>query len=457
MENEHDVLTEEPSAGPAGFRLSPQQEQLWLNEPEGPRLEARCSIDVEGFDPDALRGALERLVARHEILRTTFVRQPGMKLPSQVIHDRLDPAWDGDATLDPARGPVVHASLEETDGRRLLVLTVSAACVDASSLSLLADELRAELTGEGTAPEPLQYADYAEWRAEMLAAGGLVESGDPLPSSPALPFAPPVADRTDRVRIVVPFQPGAIGRGAGACRVPEPVFVEACWHACLARVSGEDAVLVAAVLDGRAQEELANAVGPYAQALPLVSAIEETTSAAELVDRLRRARTRLEQGQDGADGALLAETARRCRVGFSTVAVPPNGAIRSLAASPAPFLAELCLIGTGEAARAEIHIAETLAESGTGALLAQTLAAIVAGAAADPDAAILDLPVASPGGAEPAAFDGGPPSGGNDTITVLFERIAEELPGAEAVVAADGVLTYEELNVRANRLGHRLR
>ncbi|HEV3458013.1 MAG TPA: AMP-binding protein, partial [Thermoanaerobaculia bacterium] len=39
----------------------------------------------------------------------------------------------------------------------------------------------------------------------------------------------------------------------------------------------------------------------------------------------------------------------------------------------------------------------------------------------------------------------------------LFERQAARTPGAPAVVAGEGVVTYEELNRRANQLAHRLR
>ena len=458
------MLTKESSAESAGFRLSPQQEQLWRRQPEGPRLAARCVVDVGGSTAGVVRGALERLIARHEILRTTFAPLPGMRVPRQVIHDRLDPMWledeDEADCLDAAIGPVVQASFRVQPGRLLLAFGVHAACADARSLVLLARELRAEIAAAeaGAAGEPLQYADYAEWRSEALAAAAVaVESVDGLPASPALPFVGRDLSGDGRAEGVdVPLDESAVARGASACRVPERDFLEACWHACLARVSGEDAIVVAAVLDGRVHDELADAIGPYAQALPLATIVEETTSIAELVDRVRRARARLAERQDGADAGLLADTVRLCRVAFSAIELPSGSGIESLAATPAPFVAELSWIESADGGRAVLNVALPLVESGTAALLSQTLAAIVAAAAADPDAAVLDLPV-SAADAEPAVFEGAPSLAGGDTVAQLFERAAAATPTATAVVAADGVLTYAELNERANRLAHRLR
>ena len=63
------MSTEGPNADTAGFRLSPQQEQLWHDEPDGPRLTATCLIDVGDSDPSAVREALDCLVERDGSLR----------------------------------------------------------------------------------------------------------------------------------------------------------------------------------------------------------------------------------------------------------------------------------------------------------------------------------------------------------------------------------------------------
>ena len=73
-----------------GYRLSPQQKHLWSLHQFDSTLPYRvqCAILIEGnLDPKGLELALENVVNRHEILRTTFRCLPGMTLPLQVITD----------------------------------------------------------------------------------------------------------------------------------------------------------------------------------------------------------------------------------------------------------------------------------------------------------------------------------------------------------------------------------
>ena len=141
------------------------------------------------------RGAA-RVVGRHEILRTTFIRRQGMKMPARSSTTGSTSRGGSDDLViarrcrRPWRRPVVRGgAVDETDGHHLLALTLPAVCSDAHSLALLAGELRAELAETATAPaEPLQYADYAEWRLESLAAESSAWELEDLPPSPDLPF-----------------------------------------------------------------------------------------------------------------------------------------------------------------------------------------------------------------------------------------------------------------------------
>src|SRR2546423_13649513 len=72
-----------------GFRLSPQQERLWFLQQDGSSLyRAQCAVLLEGdFDTTRFEMALQAVIDRHEILRTSFQFIPGMVVPVQVIAD----------------------------------------------------------------------------------------------------------------------------------------------------------------------------------------------------------------------------------------------------------------------------------------------------------------------------------------------------------------------------------
>jgi amino acid adenylation domain-containing protein len=438
----------------SSFRLSPQQEQLWRGSGD-PALLVQCVVTGLG-EPEAVHEALQAVVARHEALRTTFSFPPGVTVPVQVIHDALEPGWrladeppadvaavEAAAGIDLEHGPVLRAAWTG-DGR--LVLTAAAACADARSLAVVAAELR-----DTGADEPLQYADYAAWRNELLQPGApgleLADVAD-VPHSPRLPFTAAGSSGGAR-RAPVDLDAAALAAGADACRVPVAWFLEACWHACVARLAAVDDIVVGTVLDGRAQAELTEAVGPYAQTLPLRTTIDETTTVAELVDRVRRSRRACEDVQDRVDAALLAEIAQRCTVGFSLAEAGED--VQALLSAPTAFVVQLLWDGVGAAVLTPAEVDER-----AGRLAASALAAIVSAAGADTSAVVLDLPLGA-GGTDPSVLAGPDSRAAGSTVARLFEARADAAPDAPALVAGDETLTYGDLNARANRLAHRLR
>src|ERR1043166_8243390 len=71
-----------------GFRLSPQQERLWLLQEADPGMprRARAMFSITGpSTAEMLEAALRSVVRRHEVLRTWFFKAPGMTLPLQVV------------------------------------------------------------------------------------------------------------------------------------------------------------------------------------------------------------------------------------------------------------------------------------------------------------------------------------------------------------------------------------
>ena len=71
-----------------GLRLSPQQRRVWSLERQDVDSPYRiqCAVRIDGgLDVERLEAAIEEVVRRQEILRTTFRSLPGMTIPLQVI------------------------------------------------------------------------------------------------------------------------------------------------------------------------------------------------------------------------------------------------------------------------------------------------------------------------------------------------------------------------------------
>ena len=71
-----------------GFWLSPQQEFVWKlsTQPSAGQAAGRAWWRCRGGDRGGqLRDSLRELVTRHEILRTVFRRQAGLKVPFQLV------------------------------------------------------------------------------------------------------------------------------------------------------------------------------------------------------------------------------------------------------------------------------------------------------------------------------------------------------------------------------------
>src|ERR1044071_6141877 len=79
-----------------GFRLSPQQRYLWSLQRASASFayQVVATVSISGeLGADILQRALADIVERHEILRTTFQRPPGIKTPFQVISDEARFSW----------------------------------------------------------------------------------------------------------------------------------------------------------------------------------------------------------------------------------------------------------------------------------------------------------------------------------------------------------------------------
>src|SRR5271166_1446162 len=79
----------------AGFWLSAQQKHVWTLQQAGQAYRSVCLVENGSSQTaETILATLGEVVSRHEILRTIYVRQPGMSFPFQVVLDRATPSLE---------------------------------------------------------------------------------------------------------------------------------------------------------------------------------------------------------------------------------------------------------------------------------------------------------------------------------------------------------------------------
>ena len=193
-------------AGGGTFPCTLLQGSLWArrtDRPQGLNISMRWLIS--GSLPHAAaQGALQSLVQRHEILRTSFREIDGKLV--QIVHPScplklrdIDLSFLSDdqsaaraeeiaraealEPIDPTHAPLLRATvLRFGPDRGVLMLTFHALVADGWTTGLVVSEFRAAANAieTGAAPdtsEPeLQFADYALWERESLESGGFDEA-----------------------------------------------------------------------------------------------------------------------------------------------------------------------------------------------------------------------------------------------------------------------------------------
>ncbi|WP_445570704.1 non-ribosomal peptide synthase/polyketide synthase [Pseudomonas sp. E102] len=166
---------------------------LWKMDPDSAAYNIPTALQMRGtLDKDALRESFAALVARHESLRTVFAEEDGRTC--QVIREQgevdfVEQRLEEDEIqafveqqtqrpFDLLTDSLLRVALLEVDEQdHILVLTLHHIVSDGWSLQVMVDDLMslysAFVQGQQAHLPPLavQYADYAVWQRQWMAAG----------------------------------------------------------------------------------------------------------------------------------------------------------------------------------------------------------------------------------------------------------------------------------------------
>ena len=501
--------------------LSFAQQRLWFlaqmdgvseayHIPGGLRLKG----DLDG---KALRRALDRIVARHEALRTTFSLIDGEPVQRIVAienssflllehdlfqHDDAQAELDrlvqleAGASFDLERGPLVRGRLIRLAAdEHALLITMHHIVSDGWSMGLLVNELStlygAFLRGaDDPLPElEIQYADYAVWQRQWIEGEILQQQAaywkSALAGVPALlelPTDHPRPAQQDYAGGFVELKLDAkltaalksLGRKHGTTLF---MTLLAAWAALLSRLSGQQDVVSGTATANRGRAEIENLIGFFVNTLALRLDLSGSPTVAELLAQARAQAVAAQQHQD-IPFEQVVELANPVRslahsplfqVMFDWQNATedrlelPGLELLPLKSSPyrvAKFDLRLFLEEGGDCISGGIEYATSLFEQGTIERYLGCFHALLEAMVADDTQTVDQLPMLSESERHRVLYEW------NDTKTEfpsdkcvheLFEAQVEKTPDATAVVFEDATLSYAELNIRANRLAHYLR
>ncbi len=492
-----------------GYHLSRQQKRIWQFLQNETAFAVQAALLLTGrLDRDRLRQSFARLVNCYEILRTTFRQPSGLTLPIQVVGDETEPIWReidisvGEAALpdvvetllrrERESLPVsehspVRCTLGALDGsRHVFLVTASPLVADLESLYLVTEHAMRIYAGAGhdtSDEEPLQYSAFAAWQAEILESEEATlgrkywRSQDVAALAgiehPLARHRPDPRDvRLERVeRAIDPGLASAIDDLAHRIGRTDHQLYLSCWCALLGRVTGSADVPVACRIDGRTDEELETAIGPFAGFVPLRYRTADGASFEAAVDHVVDNRERARDWEPYFDWEGIATDSASAEsylpFAFEYRRVPAETDVSGIRVTPLRdfenrerFHLKFSCSRRGDSVVLELHYAAAVLSRETVLRLADQLEAALRGVVRNPTGSFAEIDILGPEEWTRTIEDLNATAAEYPRelcVHDLFEAQVARCPDRCAVVYEDGVLTYRALDERATALAARLR
>ncbi len=485
-------MAEQPAEN---FWLSAQQQHVWLTRTEDRPWNAAILARIEGdAEKQRFREALEALIRRHEVLRTTFRSHPGMKVPFQSPQQEGSLLWaetilpEGSAEetrrlledlfraelardFELSDGPLVRAHWVESVGQpAFLILSLPALLSDAPSLGALLRETASIYSGETIPPEedPIRFVQIAQWQNELLEAeDDTAREGKAFWSRPAMAL-PELESFPLTAGVRQGFQPDSV-----SFALPESLFESsesagstllAAWQSLLWRLSGQATFITRVFFDGREQEDLRNAPGLVGRFLPIPARFDGEFSFTDVLNHVNSEMAAAAEWQEyyppgnpGAGGITVAFEY------FSGPSVLNSGALRfsilGQQAHTERFAIKLSISRVENGYHANLFYDRGVFGEEAVAGWAKNFETLLGAAARNPQRPVGQLQLLPESERNRILVEWNQtaaPYPQDRCIHELFEEQAARTPDRPAVRSQGRELTYRELNERSNRLARHL-
>lgn len=308
------------------YPVSFAQRRLWALDrlvPDDPASHLCHATWLDGpVDPVALQRAMDAVVDRHAVFRTSVVAFDGE--PEQVVDDTgrvlidhvvlpgaaedVERAESIAAELavrpfDLARGPLLRSTVVEVGGDRWLFVVVAHRIVaDDTAVAIVLDELSTVYRSGVAALSRtwMDYGDYAVWQRERLRGEELERQLDYWRA--ALRGVPEKVALPNGAHRLTPSSRGGLATAAldptslplladlalGVGAALSTAFLTG-YAVVLSRYAGQSDLVIGVPVSGRIRVELEPIVGPFADLVPVRVSLAGAPTFAQLLDRVRDA------------------------------------------------------------------------------------------------------------------------------------------------------------------------
>ena len=500
--------------------LSFAQQRLWfLNQldPNNPYYNIPMALRLKGeLDVESLQSALNEIIRRHEVLRTTYVLQgdspaqvisPDLKIDLPVLDLSHVPAESQDSmvrqtAIENGRhvfnlqtGPLIRASLLKlAEQEHVLLFNTHHIANDGWSIWQFANELAPLYEAfrdnrPSPLPElPVQYADFAVWQQSWLQGETLARqleywtkqlAGAPdtleLPTDHRRPAVLSLRGTTEKA-----IFPGELtdrlnelGRQEGATLF---MTLLAAYQMLLYRYTRQDDIVVGSPIASRNRAEIEDLIGFFVNTLVMRTDLSGNPTFRELLRRVREVALGAYGNQDLPFEMLVEVLQPERELGriplFQVWFVLQNAPRINLRLSgmemqamdvhngTAKFDLGLFTVEKPDGLYCSVEYSTDLFEASTIKRFLGHYRVLLEAIVENPDRRIGELQILPPGEERRLLSEWNDASRSyarDQCLHELFEMQVQRTPGNTAVVFEDTSFTYRELNCRANQLVHRLR
>ncbi|WP_217589270.1 non-ribosomal peptide synthetase/type I polyketide synthase [Burkholderia sp. GbtcB21] len=483
--------------------LSEAQRQLWILsevDPEGSlAYNVNTTLELNGrLDEAAMRAAVQGLVDRHEALRTTLtpdgsgqIVHPSLKLQIPLIDTDQD-AWRDHESRQPfdlVNGPLFRAALVRLDSERhLLVMTAHHIICDGSTFGILLEDLARAYAGAAPAAAPLQFREYLKQldgqrhspetkanRAYWLAQ--CARRAEPLNLPLDYPRPAVKTFHGERVSVHLDAAEAASLRAAArqnGCTLY--MMLLAGFNMFLHRIAGQQEIVTGIPVTGRSVAGSDRLAGYCTHLLPLRSTLPEQATVASFLAGTRQNLLDALEHQDYPFAELVREIGAQSDLNAAPLVsavfnLEPVSALPELPGLTVGLVAPLIrytafdlnvnVLDAGQELLIDCDYNTDLFDASTVQRFLAIYRTLLMLVTDDASAAVARLPLLSDAERDLLTVEWNRTEtdfgdAAAQPLHRLFEQQVERTPDAVAAVCDGASLTYAELNLRANRLAHRL-